>query len=155
MTMKKQARIYLLGALLLLLQLFFFRDYLSPIHWGQIKVSGLACTCPDETVVNGQLYLRSITPDSLKQFNLNYSEIYVTEKPSTKIDYMGSDLYIIKGGVIGKKGVSEYDPWNLIVRVDGWRPVNLLKDWAVKGLFFTELLFFIIIFTKVSQLLKY
>lgn len=143
--MSKQKKILFVGGLFLLVQLFFFSDYLSPIHWGQLKVSGLACTCPDEKVVNGQLYLRSITPDSLKKYDLDYSQIYVTEKPYTDIDPMGADLYIIKGQVIGKDRVSEGDSWHPKVRVDKWREVDILKDWAVKILFFGQLIILIIV----------
>ncbi len=140
--MSNRKRIFFIGGLLLIIQLFAFRDYIFPFQWGQLKVSGLACTCPDETVVSGQLYLRTITPDSLKKYDLDYSEIYVTEKPYTDIDPMGVDLYMIQGQVIGKDRVSEGDPWNPKVRVDNWKEVDILKDWAVKGLFFVQLIVF-------------
>ena len=143
--MTRQKRILLIGGLILLGQLIYFRDYISPFHWGQLKVSGLACTCPDETVVGGRLYLRSITPDSLKKYDLDYSEIYVTERPYTNIDPMGVDLYIIEGQVIGKDRVSEGDPWNPKIRVDKWREVDILKDWGVKGLFFGQLIIWLIL----------
>lgn len=130
--MTKKTKILLIISSIILLQLFFFRDYIFPIQWGQLKVSGLSCTCPDETVVNGQFYLRSITPDSLKQYNLDYSEIYVTEKPSTYNDPMGADLYFIKGQVIGKDRVSENDSWNPLVKVEKWREVDIIKDYLVK-----------------------
>lgn len=136
---------------MLLIQVILFRDYISPFYWGQIKVSGLACTCPDETVVNGQFYLRSITPDSLKIYDLDYSEIYVTEKPYTTIDPMGIDLYIIKGKVIGKDRVSEGDPWNPIFRVDEWREVDILKDWGFKGLFFGQFIILIILLLQKNR----
>ena len=148
--MSRRKKTLLVGGLLLIIQLFVFRDHIFPIQWGQLKVSGLACTCPDETVVNGRLYLRTITPDSLKKFDLDYSEIYVTDKPYTDIDPMGADLYMIEGQVIGKDRVSEGDPWNPKFRVDKWREIDILKDWAVKGLFFTQLLIFglVLSFTK-------
>jgi len=143
-----QKKILLVGGLLLLGQLFFFRDYVFPIQWWQLKVSGLACTCPDETVVNGLPYLKKITPDSLKKYDLDYSEIYVTDRPNTDIDPMGVDMYIIKGQVIGKDRVSERDPWNPIVRVDKWREVDILKDWAIKGLFSGQLIVFVLVLRK-------
>ncbi|MGI4873908.1 MAG: hypothetical protein ACRYFX_22340 [Janthinobacterium lividum] len=124
---------------LLVGQLVPFSDYIAPFQWGQLKVSGLACTCPDETVVNGRLYLRAITPDSLKKYNLDYAEIYVTKQPATALDPMGADLYLIKGQVIGKSRVSASDRWNPKFRVDSWREVDVLKDWAVKGAFFVQL----------------
>ncbi|RXK62617.1 hypothetical protein ESA94_06360 [Lacibacter luteus] len=143
--MTKQKKILIVGGLLLLGQLIIFSDYISPFHWGHLKVSGLACTCPDETVEGGQLYLKNITPDSLKKYNLDYSEIYVTERPSTNIDPMGVDLYIIEGRVIGKDRVSEGDPWNPKFRVDKWREVDILKDWRIKGLFFLQLVIWLIL----------
>ncbi len=143
--MTRQKKILVIGGLLLFGQLMVFRDYIFPIQWGQLKVSGLACTCPDETVVNGQLYLRTITPDSLKKYNLDYSEIYVTERPYTNIDPMGVDLYMIQGQVIGKDRVSEGDPWNPKFRVDKWREVNILVDWGVKVLFFGQLIIWLIV----------
>lgn len=126
-------------------QLILFRDYISPLHWGQIKVSGLACTCPDESVVGGQLYLRTITPDSLKKYDLDYSEIYVSGRPYTEIDPMGVDLYIIEGVVIGKDRVCEADPWNPKFRVDKWREVDIFKEWEVKGIFFLQLIIWLIL----------
>ncbi|MEZ4824901.1 MAG: hypothetical protein R3C61_01205 [Bacteroidia bacterium] len=143
--MTRQKKILIIGGLILLGQLIYFSDYISPFHWGQMKVSGLACTCPDETVVSGQLYLRSITPDSLKKYDLDYSEIYVSERPSTDIDPMGVDLYIIEGQLMGKDRVSEGDPWNPKLKIDKWREVDLLKDWGVKGLFFVQLFIWLII----------
>ena len=140
--MSKQKKILLVGGLLLLVQLFLFRDHIFPIQWGQIKVSGLACTCPDEKVLSGQLYLKNNTPDSLKKYDLDYSEIYVTDRPSTNIDPMGVDIYIIKGQIIGKDRVSEGDPWNPIVRVDKWKEVDILNDWIIKGAFFIQLIVF-------------
>lgn len=137
--MTRQKKILIIGGLILLGQVIYFSDYISPFHWGHMKVNGLACTCPDVTVVSGQLYLRSITADSLKKYNLDYSEIYVSERPSTKIDPMGVDLYIIEGQVIGKDRVSKVDPWNPKLKIDKWREVDLLKDWGVKGLFFGQL----------------
>ena len=143
--MTKQKKILIIGGLVLIGQLILFRDYISPFHRGHIKVSGLACTCPDESVVSGQLYLRTITPDSLKKYDLDYSEIYVTERPSTFLDPMGVDLYMIEGQVIGKDRVSEKDPWNPKFRVDKWREVDIIKDWGLKGLFFGQFIVWLII----------
>ncbi|MDA8565168.1 hypothetical protein N9X97_01240 [Schleiferiaceae bacterium] len=146
--MTTQRKILIIGGLILLGQIIYFSDYISPFHWGQIKVSGLACTCPDETVVNGQLYLKSITPDSLKKYDLDYSEIYVSVRPSTKIDPMGVDLYIIEGQIIGKDRVHEGDPWNPKLKIDKWREVDKLKDLGIKGLFFGQLIIWLIIQAK-------
>ncbi|UKN03790.1 hypothetical protein K6119_09835 [Paracrocinitomix mangrovi] len=132
-------------------QLFYFSDYISPFQWGQIKVSGLACTCPDETVVSGKLYLRSITPDSLKKYDMDYSEIYVSERPSTKFDPMGVDLYIIEGQVIGKDRVSEGDPWNPKLKISKWREVDIVKDIGVKILFFGQLFIWLIMIRQTRK----
>lgn len=137
--MTKRRKIVVVGGFLLLLQFIYFSDYISPVQWGSLKVRGLACTCPDETVVRGNTYLRMITPDSLKKYNLDYSEIYVTEQPTTDIDPMGVDEYIIEGEVIGKARVYEGDSWNPKFRVDKWRAVNIYKDWTVKLFLFVQL----------------
>ncbi len=132
-------------AFLLLTQIVVFRAYLSPFLWGEIKVDGLACTCPDEKVISGNLYLRTVTPDSLKKYNLDYSEIYVTERPYTQHDVMGIDGYIISGRVIGKKRVSEFDPWNPLVRVDKWREVDILNNLVIKTFFSLQVFIFLIL----------
>ena len=146
--MTKQKKLLLVGGLVLLAQLIIFRDYISPFHWGNIKVRGLACTCPDEKVLGGRLYLRTITPDSLRKFDLDYSEIFVTERPYTDKDPMGIDLYIIEGQVIGKDRVSNNDPCNPKIKVHKWREVNILKDWFIKGLFFGQLLILLILLRR-------
>lgn len=138
--MSQWIKILLTGGIILLIQMIVFRDNLSPILWGKLKISGLACTCPDETVDKGRFYLRFITPDSLKKYHLDYSEIYVTEMPSTEIDPMGVDQYIITGSVIGKDRVSDNDPWNPKIRIDKWRPINMIFDYLIKGLFVGQLL---------------
>lgn len=137
--------ILIIGGLVLAGQLVIFRDYISPIQWGQIKTSGLACTCPDESVLNGQLYLKAITPDSLKQYKLDYSEIYVTDRPSTKIDPLGVDYYMVTGQVIGKRQVSPSDSWNPIVKIDTWREINVIKDWTTKSLFLGQIFILLLI----------
>jgi hypothetical protein len=129
-------------------QLILFRNYISPIQWGQLKVSGLNCTCPDESVICGQLYLRTITPDSLKKYNLDYSEIYVTERPTTNVDVMGCFTYMIEGHVIGKDRVGKGDTWNLKFKLDKWREVDFLKEWGVKGLFFGQLILWLFLVRK-------
>lgn len=136
-------------------QIFIFWDYTSPLQWGQIKVSGLACTCPDESVVNGETYLKFITPDSLKKYDVDYSEIYVTERPSTDFDPMGVDVYMIKGQIIGKYRVSEDDPWNLKIEIESWREVDLLADWSIKALLILELFVYAIIIKNCVARMKF
>lgn len=149
MTLKN--KILLIGGLILITQIIIFSDYISPIHWGQIKVSGLACTCPDESVDNGRLYIRSITPDSLKKYDLDYSEIYVSNRPYTDLDPMGVDQYMIKGRVIGKDRVWEGDPWNPKIEIESWRPLNWFKNILIKGLFFIQIIIFIILIIKAKK----
>ncbi len=144
----RRTKTTLTGIALLLIQTFIFRDYISPFQWGQLKVRGLACTCPDEAVISGKAYLRSITPDSLKKYNLDYSEIYVTEMPHTLVDPQGVDDYILTGTVIGKERVSEGDPWNPKIEVGKWRAINVFKDLAIKGLLFVQLIIFAFILRK-------
>ncbi|HEY3406188.1 MAG TPA: hypothetical protein VGK59_22530 [Ohtaekwangia sp.] len=149
--MKSSASILIIGCLILLAQFIIFRDYLFPIQWGQIKVSGLACTCPDEKVLNGQWYLRSITPDSLKKYDLDYSEIYVTEKPTTEFDLMGVGDYIITGQVVGKDRVSEVDQWNPLVKVEEWKEIDLITNWVIKLLFLGQVIILITIIRRRSK----
>lgn len=129
---KDNKKIYLFFSVISILEILFFKDYISPIQWGQLKVNGQSCTCPDEKVVNSSLYLRFITPDSLKQYHIDYSEIYVTEKPTHYHDPMGDGTYIIIGEVIGKERVSKADPWNLVVNVKSWRPVAIGYNFLAK-----------------------
>jgi len=128
--------------LIIVSQVIIFWDYIPFIQWGQIKVSGLACTCPDESVLGGELYLRYITPDSLKKYNLDYSEIYVTERPYAAPDWMGTDEYLIKGEVIGKKRVcTESLRWNPLIKVNSWRPISYFEEIFLMLVLVIELIF--------------
>lgn len=139
--MEKKTKISI-GIIILLTQIIIFRDYIPFFQWGQIKVTGLACTCPDESVLGGRLYLRYITPDSLKEFNLDYSEVYVTEKPFVEPDWMGTDKYIIKGEIVGKRRISKGDPWNPIVKVNEWKHLNYFGDFLLLFFLAIELMVF-------------
>jgi hypothetical protein len=88
--MKVRNRIIWAAAFIFAVQILYFRDYVNPFSWGQLKVAGLACTCPDVSVVGGRFYLRSITPDSLRKYNIDYSEVFVANKPASDADPMGS-----------------------------------------------------------------
>jgi|ERR1051326_1944790 hypothetical protein len=137
----KKKKIILIAIPVLLLQVYFFSDYLSPVMWGEIKVRGLACTCPDETVVNGSLYLRYITPDSLRRYEIDYSEIYTDNGViSVPGDPMGNELYIIKGIVVGKDRVDKGDLWNLRIKVKEWHHVNMIANLFVKFIFAFEVI---------------
>ena len=138
--MNQWIKILLIGGLILLIEIFVFWEHLSPILWGKLKVSGLACTCPDESVDKGRLYLRFITPDSLKRYKMNYSEIYVSEPIDNPMDPMGVDQYLITCRVIGKHRVDNYSPWNPKVKIEKWRPIRMIPDLIIKGLFIIQLL---------------
>jgi hypothetical protein len=94
---------------LILFQLFLFRNYLFPFLAKNIVVKGISCTCPDAEIIGGKSYLKSITPDSLLKYNLDFSEIYFTNRISTSSDPMGVHEYVIKGNVVGKESISEED----------------------------------------------
>lgn len=138
--MRQWIKILCIGVFMLLLEIFVFRVHLSPILWGKLKVSGLACTCPDESVDKGRLYLRYITPDSLKKYSLNYSEIYVSEPINDPKDPMGAGQYLITCRVIGKDRVDAYAPWNPKVKIEKWQPIPLIPDLIIKVLFVSQLL---------------
>jgi len=141
--MKAKRKIAIL-ALILLLQSTFLGDYLAPFLWGKIEVSGLVCTCPDETVHRGSLYLRSITPDSLKQYDLDYSEVWLTERPVQNPDYQGTDYYLVWGEVIGKHRVSKGDSWNPVIEVKKWKHQNSLLALLAKLVLIIEYTLFAI-----------
>jgi hypothetical protein len=130
------------------MELITFRDYIAPVQWGQIKVRGLASTSPDMKVVNGRLYLWSITPDSLRQFSLDYSEIYGTIKPTSEVDPMGVDLYIIKGKIIGKDHENGGKVWNPIIKVEEWHEVNVLINIGIKVFVMVQIVILLIFYEK-------
>jgi hypothetical protein len=94
---------------LIIIQLILFRNYLFPFLAKSIVVKGISCTCPDAEIIGGKSYLKSITPDSLLKYNLDFSEIYFTNRISTISDPMGVHEYMIKGDVVGKESISEED----------------------------------------------
>ncbi|MCK5538306.1 MAG: hypothetical protein KAI79_15880, partial [Bacteroidales bacterium] len=134
--------------LLFILQLIVFWDNIGIFQWGKIKVHGLACTCPDVSVDKGIIYLKSIVPDSLQQYNLECSEVYLDERPSTSIDPMGIEQYIIKGEIIGKRRVNKNDVWHPYLAVNEWYYIDNIKDTAIKLLILGQLILLLIIFSK-------
>ena len=130
--MTRKKLILIITGIIIFLQILFFRTEISFNDFQALKVKGLACTCPDESVLKGQEYLKSITPDSLKAFNLDYSEIYVTERPSSFLDYMGVKTYLINGKVIGKKRVYEKALWNPLFQVNKWTEFDTWTIWAIR-----------------------
>ncbi len=148
--MTKKRKLIVIFVSLCILEIGYFGDNLFPVYWGKVKVTGLSCTCPDETVVNGRLYLRWITPDSLKKYNLDYSEIFVTERPMLPPDHMGADFYIIKGYIIGKERVSKEDPWHPIFKVESWDNLNPIIDYFVKFIFFLQLILMSVFYRRIQ-----
>jgi hypothetical protein len=135
--------ILIVGGILLLAQVIFFRDYIFPFK-GQVKVNGLTCTCPDESVLKGQNYLKSATPDSLKKFDIDYSEIYVTNRHSTSGDPMGTAQYFIQGKIVGLDRVNASSPWNLRLDVNKWIEADI-SNIVINGLLYIELPVFLLL----------
>lgn len=150
--MTKKSKTIIIGSLILLVQLCIFRDFLFPIQWGQVKVSVSGCTCPDEDVINGSLYLRFITPDSLKKYDLHYAAIYTRgEFPHTSYDPLGVDLYMVEGEVIEKRSVAEGESWYPVFRIDKWHKVDWFLDAFVKILFLAQLIFLYVRYKKLKN----
>lgn len=85
-----------------------------------IEIRTILCTCPDASVEKGQNYLRLITPDSLKKYNLDYSEIYLTGNTPKFPDSFSNGPFIIKGKIVGKKRVSVESDWNPLFKIKSW-----------------------------------
>ena len=138
------------GILLILAQVFLFRNYL-PFLTQKIVVKGIKCTCPDAVVLSGKDYLRAITPDSLKKYDLNYDEIYFENGISTISDPMGVHQYIITGEVIGKSSISEGDEhYYPLFKIADYNEVfiyNIVK-WLIRGLLLVELIVLFAIHTR-------
>ncbi len=145
MSVKTLNRVLIFGGIFLLLQAWYFRDAWVPLRGEWIMVQGLACTCPDVTVREGQEYLKAHTPDSLLDDGLFYPELFLSENPSTALDPMGYDSYRIKGNIIGKDRVSEYDPWSPVFKVDTWRSVDQSLYWVQRGILILQLLILLLL----------
>lgn len=130
----------IIGSIIIITQVVLFRNYL-PFLSNKIVVNGISCTCPDAEVISGEKYLRSITPDSLKRYDLNYSEIYFEDGISTTSDPMGVHQYIVTGQVIGKESISEGDEnYYPLFRIDDYYDeflYNIFK-WFIWGLLLIE-----------------
>lgn len=139
--MKKRQLKIIIGAIIILTQAVLFRNYL-PFLTHKIVVKGISCTCPDAEVISGETYLRSIAPDSLKRYDLNYSEIYFEKRISTGSDPMGVHQYIVTGKVIGKESISEGDEhFYPLFRIDNYYDAflhNIFK-WIIRVLLLIEL----------------
>ena len=130
--MTRKKLILITTGIVIFFQILVFRTEISFNDIQALEVKGLACTCPDESVLKGQEYLKSITPDSLKALNLDFSEIYVTERPSSDFDYLGVNTYLINGKVIGKKRVDSKANWNPLFQVSKWTEFSSQAIWIIR-----------------------
>jgi hypothetical protein len=96
------------------------------INYNVITVTGLACTCADYSIVNGDGFVEFNTPDSLIKYDLDFTEAYLTQHPHSAIDPMGSDNYWVIGKVIGKKRRDADFPWNPLIEVESWGHLGLI-----------------------------
>ncbi len=91
------------------LQLFFLFDYYFSFGANKIVVKGQRCTCPDAKVLQGKEYLNSITINSLKIYELNYTQMFFKNEISTTNDPMGVGEYVIFGKIVGKQKIAIQD----------------------------------------------
>lgn len=98
-------KIYVLFIWVLLIEFYFFHNYLIPIQWGQIKIEEQSCTnCTNAKVVNGLWYLNYITPDSLKHHEIDYSSIEIVDMHYSSINlFQEKSPYYVEGNVVGLK----------------------------------------------------
>jgi hypothetical protein len=149
--MTKRQLTVIIGSIIILTQIVMFWDYVSPFTYNQIEVESMMCTCPDAKVIKGEKYLKTITPDSLKRYNLIYSEIYFENRKTTQYDYMGAKKYIVKGEIIGKRNISEgsinYYP---LFRKDVYQEKFLFNifSWGLRGLVIIEFLVLIVLIKR-------
>lgn len=143
----------ILLAIFVILQLIIAINKTIPwIHSGFVVIEGLACTCPDATVIKGRGYLVANTPDSLKEFSLDYSEVWFTERPYVAPDYLGSKQYVVFGHIVGKKRAGECDAWNPLFEVRYFYQNNLFVKITLRVLIIFQLLFlFIFIKRKIHK----
>jgi hypothetical protein len=143
--MTKRQLTFLIGSIIILAQSVIFWNFISPFKYDQIEVETQMCTCPDAKVTKGIGYIKSITPDGLKHFHLDFSEIYIENRRTSQFDYMGKKKYILKGEIIGKRAVSEGSTYfNPVIRTDIFHEIFLFNvlSWMLRGVLIIELLVF-------------
>jgi hypothetical protein len=139
--MTKRQRILIIGTIIILVQIVLFRNYL-PFISNKLIIDGQSCTCPHAKVTNGRSFLETITPDSLRKYNLDYSEIYFENEISTSSDPIGVNQYIISGQIIGKESISEGDGhYYPLFRIDNynWTILYNYINWFIIGLLLIEI----------------
>lgn len=138
--MTKRQLTIIIGSIIILAQVALFRNYL-PFLTNKIIVTNQWCTCPDTRVLSGRNYLKTITPDSLKKYDLDYSEMYIENDISTSSDPMGVRQYLVTGEIIGKESISEGDEnYYPLFRIDDYHDAflyNIFK-WFIWGLLLIE-----------------
>lgn len=146
---KKQLKI-IIGSIIILAQVVLYKNYI-PFLTNKIIITNQWCTCPNARVLIGKSHLKSIAPDSLKKYNIDYSEMYIENKISTPSDPMGAEYYIVTGEIIGKESISEGDKnYYPLFRIDNYHSLFLHKilRWFIWGLLLFE---FFILFRLVKQ----
>lgn len=140
---KKQLKI-IIGSIIILAQIVLFKNYI-PFLINEIIITNQWCTCPNARVLIGKNHLKSITPDSLKKYNIDYSEMYIENEISTPSDPMGVEHYLVTGEIIGKESILDGDKnYFPIFRINNYHKVFLYKilRWFIWGLLLFE--FFIL-----------
>lgn len=135
----------LIGVSVLLVQLILIHNHLFSFQWGQLHVISSSYTNPLKNVIAGRSYLKSIVPDSLKQYDFDCTKVFVTQELHTEKDPEGLTVYYIKGEITGKNRMNEQDKWVPEFYVEEWRQINPLKDWSLRGLFLAQLILLIYI----------
>jgi hypothetical protein len=130
----------IIGSILILAQVALFRNYL-PFLPNKIVITNQWCTCPNARVLSGRNYLKTITPDSLKKYDLDYSEMFIENDISTSSDPMGVKHYLVTGEIIGKGSISEGDEnYYPLFKIDSYYEAFLfdIVKWSIMGLLLIE-----------------
>ena len=139
--MTKRQLSIIIGSIIILAQVVLFRNYL-PFLTNKIIITNQWCTCPNARVLSGSNYLKTITPDSLKKYDLDYSEMYIENDISTSSDPMGVRHYLVTGEIIGKESISEDDGhFYPLFRIDNynWAILYNIIKWVIIGLLLIEI----------------
>ncbi|MFT6747027.1 MAG: hypothetical protein ACJAZ2_001373 [Glaciecola sp.] len=137
MNVFSKKRVLLIFVLAMAVEVLYFAPYIplvrniSPYITGEIIIKGQACTCPDEKVLVGEGYLKANTPDSLMKYNLDYSELFISEMPAEVPDYQGVGVYAVKGKIVGKERVYKGDRWNPYFEMESWRHIDSFNQISI------------------------
>lgn len=138
---------FIIGFIFIVTQIILGRNYL-PFLPNKIIVKGQRCTCPHASVQQGESYLKKISPDSLKKFKLDYTEIYFETEISTSSDPMGVESYVLTGKIIGKKSISNGDKhYYPIFRIDTHE--NIILHNIISVIMVSLLIFELFVFYRI------